>query len=151
MNKKRQTVRKQCEKVGKKESSEKPRKKREAPTEQGSREDLALQHVSSMDSTGEKHIVLCIHFQYPAPKGQAGGDLWWDRAYRQPQAWGCLRPVPLQGPPLLPYALPFPIFPLCSNCPNLGILGSPEVQKRELPSQVSLLCTVPQLLPQGVV
>lgn len=23
--------------------------------------------MRSMDSTGEKHIVLCIHFQYPAP------------------------------------------------------------------------------------
>lgn len=112
--------------------------------------------MRSMDSTGEKHIVLCIYFQYPAPEVSQAEDLRWGLGLPSAsQTWGSPKLVPLQGPP--PTALcsassnkPI-LLSLCSNSLNLGIVGFLEVQKRELPTQASLLCTISQFFPQGVV
>lgn len=87
-----------------------------------------------MDSTGEKHIVLCIHFQYPAPKVSQAGDL--RRGPSLPsasQTWGSPKLVPLQGPPptaLCSTSSNIPSLPsLCSNSPkpwDIGFLRSTE-------------------------
>lgn len=138
---------------GKEESSEKPGKKREVPTEQGSKERILA--ISQHEQHGQHwRKTHCTLHPFPIPSAQS-------QAGRGPVMGLGLLPALRPGAagsqslsrvfPLLPYALAFPIFPLCSNCPNLGILGSLEVQKRELPIQVSLLCKAPQLLPQGVV
>ena len=138
---------------GKEESSEKPRKKREAPTKQGSKGRILA--ISQHEQHGQHwRKTHCTLHPFPIPSAQS-------QAGRGPMVGLGLPPAPRPGAacsqslsrvlPLLPYALAIPIFPLCSNCPNLGILGSLEVQKRELPIQVSLFYKVPQLLPQGVV
>lgn len=114
VNKKRQTVLKQCEKVGKRSLEEnhgRTGRLLHSRVQRGG--SWPFHNMSSMDSTGEKHIVLCIHFQYPAPKVRQAGDLWWDWAYRQPPGWGCLQPVPLQGPP------PTALCSAFSNSPTL--------------------------------
>lgn len=112
--------------------------------------------MKSMDSTGEKHIVLCIHFQYPVPKIRQTVDLWWEWTHSQLPRPGKPHTSPAPGSPptaLCSASSNIPLFlSFCSNCPSLGILDSlvnQEVQKRELPTQASLLCTVPSLFSQG--
>lgn len=74
-------------------------------------EDPGHHKMRSMDSTGEKHIVLCFHFQDPAPKvGQAGGLKWGLGLPPGPQIWGSPKLAPLQGSPPTAYALPLPIY-----------------------------------------
>lgn len=68
--------------------------------------------MRSIDSTGEKHIVLCIHFQYPAPKVSQAEDLQWGWAYpprprRRAAPNQSLSRVLLLR---LPYALPLPTY-----------------------------------------
>lgn len=113
--------------------------------------------MRSMDSTGEKHIVLCTPFQYPAPNLSGSGtykgagfaprfsDLGQFSNQSLCRVFLCHPRSASSNPPLF-------LSP-CSNCPNLGIVGSlenQEVQKRELYLQANLLCTIPQLFSQGM-
>lgn len=63
-----------CERVGKKSSENHERKGwlLQSKVQRGG--SWPFHKMRSMDSTGEKHIVLCIHFQYPAPKVRQAGD-----------------------------------------------------------------------------
>lgn len=65
--------------------------------------------MRSMDSTGEKHIVLCTRFQYPAPNLSGSGI--YKGAGLAPQilrSGAVLKPVPLQSSSAT-HALPPPI------------------------------------------
>ena len=87
-------------------------------------------NMSSMDSTGEKHIVLCIHFQYPAPKVRQAGDLWWDRAYHQPPGLGLPEASPSPGSS--PYCVMLCLFQYSHYVPialTLGYWGPPKYRK----------------------
>lgn len=53
--------------------------------------------MRSIDSTGEKHIVLCIHFQYPAPKVSQAGDLGGTRLTLRVPDLGQLQTSPSSG------------------------------------------------------
>lgn len=110
--------------------------------------------MRSMDSTGEKHIVLCIYFQYPAPKVSQAEDLRSGLGLPSAsQTWGSPKLVPLQGPP--PTALcsasshkPI-LLSLCSNSPkpwDVGFPGSTEkgASYPSLPSLYNL-----PILPPG--
>lgn len=141
----------QCERIGKR-SLQKTRKEKGGSygSKVQRRGPWPFHKMRSMDSTGEKHIVLCIQFQYPASKVRQAGDLRWDWITPSSQTWGSPKPVRLQGPP--PIALcsassNIPAFSsLCSNHPNFRILGSLEVKKREL-----LICLLvhPSTPPPG--
>lgn len=112
--------------------------------------------MRSTVSTGEKHIVLCTRFQYPAPNLSGSGtykgsglalrfsDLGQLSNQSLCKVFLCHPRSASSNPPLC--------LSLCSNCPNLGIVGSlenQEVQKRELSLQADL-CTVPPLFSQGM-
>lgn len=140
------------------ESSEKPQKRRVAPTEQGSKgRILAISQDEKRGQHWRKTHCTLHPFQTPSTRSVSqAGDLRWGLSLPPAsQSWGSPKTVPLQGPPptaLCSASSSLPAFLLlCSNCPNLGILGFLEVQKRELPTEVSRLCTISQLLPQGVV
>ena len=86
--------------------------------------------VTSLSCTGEKHIVLCIHFQYPAPKVRQAGDLWWDRAYHQPPGLGLPEASPSPGSS--PYCVMLCLFQYSHYVPialTLGYWGPPKYRK----------------------
>lgn len=110
--------------------------------------------MRSMDSTGEKHIVLCTRFKHPATRQSGWGPKVGTGLHPSiPDLGQPQKRVPRQGPP--PAALGSAssgisaFLSLGSNCPNLGIVGFLEVQKRELLCGSSLLCRISQLLPPG--
>lgn len=101
----------QCERVGKR-SLQKTRKEKGGSygSKVQRRGPWPFHKMRSMDSTGEKHIVLCIQFQYPASKVRQAGDLRWDWITPSSQTWGSPKPVVSRVPLLLPCALPLPIY-----------------------------------------
>lgn len=123
--------------------------KRVAPTEPGSKGGIL---VISRDEKHWQHWrkTHCTLHPFPISSAQSQSGRGPTVGLGLPsasQTWGSSKPVPLWGPPLTALCSTssnIPAFPsLWSNCPNLGTLSFLEVQRREISTQVSLLCTSP--------